>query len=191
MKWGLASIRNGLLLWLVMIGLAMPVGATDRLTGAAYAKAPVGTVLFVRHALAPGNGDPAGFSLDDCRTQRNLDDVGRDQARELGRRMQQLGLTFVRVYSSQWCRCRETASLMAMGPVLELPYLNSFYQNIVPREETLAGLRATLATLPDDGELTLMVTHFVTISAITGIAVGSGEAVAYDPATGKAVRVDF
>jgi len=52
-------------------------------------------------------------------------------------------------------------------------------------------LRATLATLPDDGELRLMVTHFVTISAITNIAVGSGEAVAYDPATGKSVRVDF
>ena len=78
-----------------------------------------------------------------------------------------------------------------MGPVVDLPGLNSFYQGIVPREATLDALRAAISELPDDGGLTLMVTHYVTISAITGIGVASGEAVAFDPATGRAVKLDL
>ena len=163
----------------------------NTLAAADYAKAPFGSVLFVRHALAPGTGDPRHFTIDECATQRNLDAVGRRQAVELGAQLRGLGLSFARVYSSQWCRCRETAELMQMGPVADLAYLNSFYQGIVPRGPTLAGLRSVLDALPDDGGITLMVTHFVTISAITGISVPSGGGVAYDPISGKAVKITF
>ena len=169
---------------------AIPAHA-DSLGLSEYASAPYGTVLFVRHALAPGNGDPAIFRIDDCSTQRNLDDRGRDQARRLGRDLRASNIRFARVYSSQWCRCLESATIMDMGAVTALPGLNSFYQGIVPRGPTLAALTDVLESLPDDGGLTLMVTHFVTISAITGFAIGSGEAVAYDPVNNTAVKIDY
>lgn len=156
-----------------------------------YAKSPFGKILFLRHALAPGNGDPMHFTLADCSSQRNLDAVGRRQSVQLGHLFREHGLIFERVYSSQWCRCRETARLLDMGLVLDLPGLNSFYQGIVSRDTTLTSLRKAMANLPDDGGVTLMVTHYVTISAITNIGVASGEAVAFDPATGHAVKLDL
>ena len=179
-------------LFSVVLLLTFPaMAARDKITLSAYAKSPVGSVLFLRHALAPGNGDPADFTLDDCASQRNLDAVGRRQAAMLGELFRQHALAFPRIYASQWCRCRETARLLEMGPVVDLPGLNSFYQVIVPRETTLEALRAAIAELPKDGGLTLMVTHYVTISAITGIGVASGEAVAFNPATGRAVKLDL
>ena len=184
-------VLRGMISGLVAVLIMLPVAQADELSAEAYARAPHGTVLFVRHALAPGTGDPTHFELKDCATQRNLDDVGREQAKRLGVKMRDLGISFSRIYSSQWCRCLETAELMQMGVVEELPYLNSFYQGIVPRAETLAGLRQVLDDLPEDGSVTLMVTHFVTISAITGQGVGSGEAVAYDPKTDTSVKVNF
>jgi len=84
-----------------------------------------GTVLLIRHALAPGIGDPDGFRLDGCATQRSLSDEGRRQARAIGDWLQARGIGQARVYSSQWCRCLETAALLDLGPVTELPALNS------------------------------------------------------------------
>ena len=72
-----------------------------------------------------------------------------------------------------------------------MPGLNSFYQGIVPREKTLHALRMVISNLSDDEGVTLMVTHFVTISAITGIGVASGGAVAFDPASGLAIKLDL
>ena len=193
----LAIHLTGTWRWVLDLFAALFLLASPALAGqnaialSAYAKSPVGKVLFLRHALAPGNGDPAHFTLADCSTQRNLDTVGRQQSVQLGELFRQRGLIFERVYSSQWCRCRETASLLHIGPVLDLPGLNSFYQGIVPRDATLAALRAAISELPDDGGLTLMVTHYVTISAITGIGVASGEVVAFDPTTGHAVKIDL
>src|SRR5688500_16468822 len=71
----------------------------------------------LRHALAPGIGDPAEFRLDDCATQRNLSAAGRDQARAIGERLRAQGITQAEVYSSQWCRCLETARLLDLGAV--------------------------------------------------------------------------
>ncbi len=156
-----------------------------------YAKAPFGQVLFMRHALAPGNGDPDNFEVRVCATQRNLDDVGRRQARRLGADMTKAGISFSAVFSSQWCRCLDTARLLNQGAVTELPGLNSFYQAIVPRAETLQSLRQFLAGLDHAAAPVLMVTHFVTINAITGISVASGGAVAYDVETGEAVEIIF
>ena len=136
-----------------------------------------GHVLMIRHALAPGSGDPANFQIGNCATQRNLNDRGREQARAIGKWLRSKGVTSSRVYSSQWCRCLETADLIDMGPVRELPALNSFYELTQNRETNLIALRKFMAQQPSDGALIILVTHFVTISAITDEGVSSGEGV--------------
>jgi phosphohistidine phosphatase SixA len=136
-----------------------------------------GYVVMLRHARAPGTGDPEHFRLGDCATQRNLDDAGRMQARRLGARLRAAGIASAEVYSSQWCRCLETAALLDLGPVEELPALNSFHQRPADRQPRLEALREFLARLPADGPLVILVTHQVTIAAITGRGAMSGEAV--------------
>lgn len=133
-----------------------------------------GRVLLLRHALAPGIGDPTGFRLRDCSTQRNLDASGRSQAIKLGERLVRAGISRARVYSSQWCRCLDTARLLDLGPVMELPALNSFFERPQERDTNIAALRAFLAKLPADGPPVLLVTHQVTISALTGMFAASG-----------------
>ena len=145
-----------------------------------------GTVIFLRHALAPGSGDPKNFDLGDCQTQRTLDEAGRRQARAIGKRIAKAKLNLVGIYSSEWCRCLETARLLDLGAVISFDGLNSFYQNHAPRDSTLAKLKSKLATLPHNGPPVIMVTHYVTIQAIANIAVPSGGAVLYDLATGYA-----
>jgi len=133
-----------------------------------------GRVLMLRHAQAPGVGDPPGFRLDDCATQRNLDDSGRRQARALGNRLANAGVAAARVYSSQWCRCLETARLLQLGPVTGLPALNSFFERSQDRDATIAALRAFLASLPPDGPPVVLVTHQFTINAFTSAGTPSG-----------------
>ena len=177
--------------WLVLVGLLCTIvfDTTHALSLQEYTEKPFGRVLMLRHALAPGFGDPSNFQLRDCSTQRILDEVGREQSRQIGNAFRNAGLRFEGVYSSQWCRCLETAQLINMGKVQELKGLNSFFQGIVPREATLASLRKFLQDLSPDGDPVLLVTHQVTISAITGMGVSSGAAVAYDPVSGQARRV--
>jgi phosphohistidine phosphatase SixA len=134
-----------------------------------------GHILMIRHALAPGTGDPVNFRIGDCATQRNLDDRGRNQARSIGDWLREQGIGSARVYSSQWCRCLETAKLLEMGSVAELPALNSFYELTQTREPNLKALRKFIAEQPSDGDLIILVTHFVTITAIADEAVSSGE----------------
>ena len=136
-----------------------------------------GHILMIRHALAPGTGDPANFRIGDCATQRNLDDRGRNQARSIGDWLRKQGIGSARVYSSQWCRCLETAKLLEMGPVTELPALNSFYELTQNREPYLKALRKFIAEQPSNGDLIILVTHLVTISAIANEGVSSGEGV--------------
>ena len=137
-----------------------------------------GHVLMIRHAYAPGTGDPDNFRIGDCTTQRNLNDQGRAQARQIGQWLRMRGIESARVYSSQWCRCMETAKLMGLGPVAELPALNSFFERPQDRQPNLTDLRAFLSKQPENGALIVLVTHFVTISAIAGQGVSSGEGVA-------------
>lgn len=133
-----------------------------------------GRVLMLRHANAPGIGDPPQFRLDDCSTQRNLDAAGRAQATQLGERLASAGVARAKVYSSQWCRCLETARLLKLGPVEAQPALNSFFGRAQDRDANLAALRAFLAGLPTDGTPVVLVTHQLTISALTGLGVASG-----------------
>lgn len=134
-----------------------------------------GAIAIMRHALAPGTGDPARFDVTDCTTQRNLDDRGRDQARRIGAALRGRGIAFDAVWTSQWCRCRDTARLLDLGEVTEKPPLNSFFQS---RENEQAQTRATLDLLAGaQGARLMLVTHQVNITALTGVFPRSGEIV--------------
>ena len=150
-----------------------------------YAKNPFGYVLLIRHALAPGFGDPQNFDLNDCSTQRNLDGEGREQAFRIGEKIKAARIKFSKIYSSQWCRCLETAKNMNLGEITFEPGLNSFFQGIVPKDKTLDRLRKRLESVEAKQELVLMITHQVTITAVTGITVSSGGAVAFNTKSGE------
>ncbi|MFL2737408.1 MAG: histidine phosphatase family protein [bacterium] len=141
--------------------------------------------------MAPGYGDPQNFDLNDCSTQRNLDYEGKSQAVQIGRRIKKERIKFVKVYSSQWCRCVETAQLLDIGEITIEPGLNSFFQGFVSKEKTISKLKIILDSLEHSNELVLMVTHQVTIAALTGISVKSGGAVAYNTKFKKSREVDI
>ena len=130
----------------------------------------------IRHALAPGVGDPGEFELRDCTTQRNLNDEGRAQAQRIGALIRANGIAVANVYSSQWCRCLDTARLMALGDVTEMPAINSFYQRYQNRDKQLAVFNDWL-NVADLSTPTILVTHQVVISAITDGFTSSGEIV--------------
>ena len=140
-------------------------------------------VIFLRHSLAPGMGDPKNFKLEDCSTQRNLDRLGRKQAEELGNLFRHNELTFDEILSSEWCRCKETAALMQLGRWKTFLGLNSFFEGYVDKKKTLSVLNQKLAVINSD-KLVLLITHQVVISAITGKFVGSGKMVFYNSETG-------
>ena len=128
----------------------------------------------MRHAIAPGTGDPANFKLGECSTQRNLSVEGREQARRAGELFRANGVKEALVYSSQWCRCRETARLLATGPVRDLESLNSFYEAYERRSGQTRELKAWLQARPT-GKPLILVTHQVNITALVGDSVRSGE----------------
>lgn len=144
-----------------------------------------GCVVLLRHArTVSGVGDPPGFRLGDCRTQRNLSEDGRLQARRLGERLQQAGVPVGPVRSSRWCRCVDTARL-AFGRVEPWPVLDSFFaeradagpgQTAALREWALGWRGATNA---------LLVTHQVNVTALTGEWVAMGEAMVLTPEAGQ------
>lgn len=133
--------------------------------------------VLMRHALAPGTGDPANFQLADCTTQRNLNDVGRTQAQRTGEAFVAQGVTVDRVVSSQWCRCLDTAELMALGTVEPFPPLNSFFRDRSTEPAQTQQVLEFMGSQAGQPGVTLMVTHFVNIAAIAGNGVNSGEMV--------------
>ena len=156
--------------------------AEDKLT-AAIARIDA-DVVFMRHALAPGFGDPAHFALENCDTQRNLDSVGRKQAMEIGAEIRHSATNFTEVLSSEWCRCKETAELLGLGPWIPFSGLNSFFQDFADKDVVLEKLEQKLRHL--EPGVTLMVTHQVVIRSMTGHAVGSGEFIAFNTRTNEA-----
>lgn len=135
-----------------------------------------GHALLLRHANAPGTGDPADFALGDCSTQRNLDEEGRRQARRLGARLRERGVQDRTVYTSRWCRCSETAELLDAGPVEPLTGLNSFFGEAFSRDEIMPQLREFLRTNALDPP-PVLVTHQVNITSLTGVFPREGEMV--------------
>jgi phosphohistidine phosphatase SixA len=133
-----------------------------------------GAIALMRHALAPGGGDPDAFTLGDCSTQRNLDARGRDQARRIGQALRAQGIVFDEVWSSAWCRTQETAQLLEMGEVEIRASLNSFFAGRGNRQSQTAETMRSLATLTGT-ERVLLVSHQVNITALTGVTPSSGE----------------
>jgi len=138
----------------------------------------------MRHASAPGFGDPANFAVENCDTQRNLDNVGRKQAMKIGAEIRRSATNFTEVLSSEWCRCKETADLLGLGPWAPFSGLNSFFQDFADKDVVLEKLEQKLRHL--EPGVTLMVTHQVVIRSMTGQAVGSGEFIAFNTRTNEA-----
>jgi len=148
-----------------------------------------GYVLLLRHTEAPGTGDPAGFRLGDCATQRNLSVAGRSQARQIGQVFREQQIPVSRVLSSQWCRCLETARLLDLGPVEPLPALNSFFQQPTLAQAQTEKLRQFITkTAPNDTVLVL-VTHQVNITALTDIFPKQGELIVLKVESSKDIQV--
>jgi phosphohistidine phosphatase SixA len=146
-----------------------------------------GAVALMRHGDAPGVGDPPGWRLDDCATQRTLGERGRAEARAVGARLRAERIAIDRVVSSPWCRCIETARLVDAGPVhVEPAFANAFV--LRERREALrdAG-RTFVAAWRGPGTL-LVVTHGENIAALTGRAPATAEIVVVAPGAGGALR---
>ena len=137
-------------------------------------------LIFIRHALAPGNGDPDGFNILDCNTQRNLDSVGREQSIRLGQYFKINDIPIEAVLSSEWCRCKETAKLAFQNYETFKP-LNSFYDPkfYKNKESQLINLKKFINNLQDEGNI-VFVTHYVVIAAMFGVGVTSGEILIVD-----------
>lgn len=136
-------------------------------------------ILFMRHADAPGFSDPAGYRLDQCSTQRNLGELGKKQAERTGQWLNQQGIERAKVFSSPWCRCMDTATLLNKGPVMSEKSLGSFFENMTQANQQTEVLRqfvqASLKQFPKTP--IIMVSHHVNIEAFTGVVLGSGDMV--------------
>lgn len=147
-----------------------------------------GHVALVRHTSAPGTGDPPGFTLGDCTTQRNLNAKGRADAAAIGARIEAEGVAFEKILSSPWCRCVDTARLMDLGPVETEPTFSNAFVLRDQREALTAGARTLLAGWQGPGTL-LVVTHGANIRALTGISPASGEIVVVAIRAGESIEV--
>jgi len=147
-----------------------------------------GCAVLMRHARTePGVGDPPGFTLGQCRTQRNLSAEGREQSRRLGQVFQREGITFDAVRSSAWCRCTDTAQL-AFGRAEVWPALNSFFQGQGDDAAQTRAVLQALATLRAPANW-MLVTHQVNISALTGEFPAMGELFVTRPTGGDRLSV--
>lgn len=130
----------------------------------------------LRHALAPGTGDPSNFTLGRRETQRNLSQEGRNQAKRIGDLFRVHSIDKSQVFSSEWYRCQDTAKLLDLGPVNTLSALNSFFQNYEQQGAKTESLKLWLSQQEIDEPLVL-VTHQVNITALLGVYASSGEIV--------------
>jgi phosphohistidine phosphatase SixA len=167
-----------------LAALAAPAAADE--AGWTALTAP-GTHALMRHATAPGTGDPQGFRIGDCKTQRNLDAAGRAQAARIGAAVRDRGIAIATVLTSQWCRARDTADLLGLAPVEAEPALNSFFDD---RGSAEVASRAVVQRLSGLGEgKAVAVTHQVNITALTGIFPASGEIIVVAPAADGSLAV--
>ncbi len=136
-----------------------------------------GKLIFIRHAYAPGGGDPENFNVYDCSTQRNLSESGRIQSRKIGNFFTEYNIKIENVYSSEWCRCKETASL-AFENFKTKSFLNSFFSSKFAQNKN-SQMRDFQKFLLDWDEKTnlIFVTHYVVISEILDYPSSSGEIV--------------
>jgi phosphohistidine phosphatase SixA len=152
--------------------------------------------VFLRHSDAPGGaGDPTGFRLDDCATQRNLSEEGRAQARRTADALHRNDLRFDRVLTSPWCRCRETAQLVTGRQAEDMEALSNLVGRQEHRASQVTALKDYLSRLEPNSR-TLFVTHGIVIAALIGINPAQGEMVIVrigdggEPAVAARLRVD-
>jgi broad specificity phosphatase PhoE len=180
------SVRLLVQIALALIGIA--VAPTDLFAQAdawQLLRQP-GNVVFMRHADTPGSGgfgDPPGFRLEGCASQRNLSDEGRAYARRTGEAFRKNGVTFDRVLTSPWCRCKETARLVIGSEAEVFAPLSNLVGRGEHRESQVKALKAYLAGL-DARARVLFVTHGIVVHALTGIQPASGEMVIVKPGPG-------
>ncbi|GFE71905.1 hypothetical protein CFPU101_45150 [Chroococcus sp. FPU101] len=136
-----------------------------------------GYVILYRHALAPGVGDPSNFQLNDCSTQRNLSQEGRQQAIRLGQAIRSRNIIVTRVLSSQWCRSLETAQLMNVGKVEPYEPLNSFFENRSQANAQTSQVRQFIWECRFEHGVIIMISHQVNILALSEVSLFSGEGV--------------
>ena len=138
-------------------------------------------IILIRHSLAPGGGDPAGFKINDCKTQRNLNRVGINQSKKIGKLFKKNKVLINQVLSSQWCRCKDTAKY-AFGDYKEFTALNSTFQSPYDKNEAkqLKQLYSFVKKWDGKGKNLVLVTHYSIITAITNAVPSSGEIVITD-----------
>ena len=139
-----------------------------------------GKLIFIRHAYAPGGGDPDNFEINDCKTQRNLSDTGREQANKIGYFFRSNNIPIDKVYSSEWCRCKETA-LIAFDKFETKIFLNSFFSEKFAHNKNpqMKKLKRFIRNWDSKKNL-VFVTHYVVISESLNYAPSSGEIVVSD-----------
>jgi len=169
------AVKTFLIVGALVLFMALPAQASDlseKLHSSSY-------VLLMRHASAPGVGDPPNYTLDDCRTQRNLDAEGRRQAAVVGDWLRKQGILSATVFSSVWCRCKETAALLNFNGYRIEPSLGSFFDEMAKAPESNRALQRFVAdNLRAKGERALiLVTHHVNILEFAGENVASGDLV--------------
>jgi broad specificity phosphatase PhoE len=173
---------------LALVVLIVATGSARADEAAAWAALRQGGVVaLMRHGDAPGVGDPEGWRLDDCTTQRNLSERGRDEARSVGARLRAERIAISRVLSSPWCRCVDTATLVGVGPVqVEPAFANAFL--LADRRAALRerGL-AVIGRWRGPGVL-LVVTHGENIRALTGRSPATAEIVVVAPGADGTLR---
>jgi len=136
-----------------------------------------GNIIFIRHAIAPGNGDPQNFDILNCSTQRNLSKEGELQALKIGKFFKENDIKLTKVLSSEWCRCKDTAKI-AFGNYETKNFLNSFYDERFSenKDKQILDFQKFIKNWNYSGNLAL-VTHYVVISEILDLATSSGEIV--------------
>lgn len=182
-------IRRRPLLGCALVGAlfgALPAGATEAEARAALRED--GAIALMRHAEAPGVGDPPNWRIDDCASQRNLSAAGRADAAAVGRSLRAGGARIGRVQSSPWCRCLDTARLLELGPVEREPAFRNAYVLEDQAGEIERAARRVLAAWKGPGSL-LVVSHGENIRALAGVNLASGELVVVRAEGGGALRV--
>ena len=181
-----------LLTYMFLLMFLVQTGAFAQSEIESIKKSISANVIFIRHALAPGFGDPPDFTKEDCSTQRNLNNKGRLQAQLIGDYLKKSNLLFSEILTSEWCRCIDTAKELDIGQWETFSGLNSFFEGYEKKDSVMAQLHRKLASLKTS-ELVLFVTHQVVITELTGVVPRSGEMVLFNTITKQKSRfmVDF
>ena len=167
------------LLFVIFISLITPVKA-DLNNNLMKQLEDGGKLIFIRHAYAPGSGDPNNFNLNDCNTQRNLSKEGREQAQYIGEFFRKNKIKIYKVLSSEWCRCKETAKI-AFKDFSTMKFLNSFYSSKFAKnkDKQVKALNDYIEKFKSDKNL-ILVTHYVLISEVLNYSPSSGEIIVSD-----------